>query len=156
MYAAQDRRLGSEVAIKLLVPPPAVALTARERMRREVQAVRGLVHSNIVGVFDYLEEDSRSFIVMEYVPGPDLQERLHRQGPLSIEETIQLGKDIGSALAAAHRRGILHRDVKPQNILISPDGRSRLTDFGSAKIDTQATVTQTGGLVGTLTYTAPK
>jgi len=156
VYLARDRELDTEVALKLLVPPPAAAKVARERMRREVQAVRGLSHANIVAVYDFLEEGPWSFIVMEYVRGPDLQVRVSERGPLDADAAVRLGRDVAAALAAAHRRGILHRDVKPQNILLDPDGRARLTDFGSAKLDGQLGVTGSGTLAGTLAYTAPE
>src|SRR5215213_3955364 len=156
VYLARDRELDSEVAVKLLVPPPAAAHVARERMRREVQAVRGLSHANIVAVFDFLEDGPWSFIVMEYVRGPDLQVRVAERGRLDGDAVARIGRDVATALAAAHRRGILHRDVKPQNILLEPDGRARLTDFGSAKLDGQLGVTASGTLAGTLAYTAPE
>jgi predicted Ser/Thr protein kinase len=156
VYLARDRELDSEVALKLLVPPPAAAHVARERMRREVQAVRGLSHANIVAVFDFLEEGPWSFIVMEYVRGPDLSVRVAERGRLDGDAVVRIGRDVATALAAAHRRGILHRDVKPQNILLEPDGRARLTDFGSAKLDGQLGVTGSGTLAGTLAYTAPE
>jgi predicted Ser/Thr protein kinase len=156
VYLARDRELDAEVALKLLVPPPAAAQVARERMRREVQAVRGLSHANIVAVYDFLEEGPWSFIVMEYVRGPDLQVRVAQRGRLDPDAAVRLGRDVAAALSAAHRRGILHRDVKPQNILLDPDGRARLTDFGSAKLDGQLGVTGSGTLAGTLAYTAPE
>ncbi len=156
VYLARDRTVGSDVALKLLVPPPAAAQLARERMRREVQAVRGLSHANIVAVFDFLEDGPWSFIVMEYVAGPDLQVRVRERGPLDPEQAVQVGRDIASALTTAHRHGILHRDVKPPNLLLEPDGRARLTDFGSAKLDGQLGVTGTGALAGTLAYTSPE
>jgi hypothetical protein len=156
VYLATDRDLGTPVAIKLLVPPPASAQLARERLRREVQAVRGLAHANIVGVHDFLEEGTWSFVVMEYVDGPDLAVRVRDRGPLTPDDTARLGADIAGALSVAHQHGILHRDVKPQNILLDPDGRARLTDFGAARLDGQATVTQTGALVGTLPYLGPE
>ena len=156
VYLARDRSLDADVALKLLVPPPAAAQVARERMRREVQAVRGLSHANIVAVFDFLEEGPWSFIVMEYVRGPDLQVRVAERGRLDADAAVRLGRDVAGALSAAHRHGILHRDVKPQNILLDPDGRARLTDFGSAKLDGQLGVTGSGALAGTLAYTAPE
>ncbi|MGH7538459.1 MAG: serine/threonine-protein kinase, partial [Gemmatimonadales bacterium] len=156
VYRARDRRIGSDVAIKLLVPPPAAARLARERLRREVQAVRQLSHPNIVTVYDVADDGPWSFVVMEYVAGPDLAVRIRDRGPLSADAAARLGRDVAAALHAAHRRGILHRDVKPQNILLDPDGRARLTDFGSARLAGMATVTQTGGLVGTLAYAAPE
>jgi len=156
VYRARDRRIGSDVAIKLLVPPPAAARLARERLRREVQAVRQLSHPNIVTVYDVADDGPWSFVVMEHVPGPDLAVRVRDRGPLDPDAAARLGRDVAAALDAAHRRGILHRDVKPQNILLDPDGRARLTDFGSARLAGMATVTQTGGLVGTLAYAAPE
>jgi predicted Ser/Thr protein kinase len=156
VYLARDRRLGSEVAVKLLVPPPAAAELARERMRREVQVVRALSHTNIVPVYEFMEDGGWSFIVMEYVAGPDLQVRVRQRGRLAADQAVRLGRDLAAALAAAHRRGILHRDVKPQNVLLDPDGRFRLTDFGSAKLDGQLGVTATGSLAGTPDYVAPE
>jgi predicted Ser/Thr protein kinase len=156
VYLARDQALDGDVAIKLLVPPPAAAALARERMRREVQAVRGLSHSNIVAVHDFVDDGPWSFVVMEYVAGPDLAERVRRRGPLGVEEAVRLGREVALALALAHRNGVIHRDVKPQNILLDPDGRARLTDFGSAKLDGVTGVTRTGGLVGTLDYLAPE
>ena len=156
VYRARDRRIGSDVAIKLLVPPPAAARLARERLRREVQAVRQISHPGIVQVFDVAEQGPWGFVVMEYVDGPDLAVRVRDRGPLDGAATARLGQEIADALAVAHRRGILHRDVKPQNILLAPDGRARLTDFGSARLAGLATLTQTGGLVGTLDYAAPE
>lgn len=156
VYHARDRELGGEVALKLLVPPPAAAETARERMRREVQVVRGLSHGNIVAVYDFVEEGPWSFILMEYVAGPDLHVRVRERGPLLPDQAVRLGRDLAAALGTAHRRGILHRDVKPQNVLLDPDGRYRLTDFGSARLDGQVGMTTTGALAGTPDYTAPE
>ncbi|HEX3276432.1 MAG TPA: serine/threonine-protein kinase [Gemmatimonadales bacterium] len=156
VYLARDSELELDVAIKLLVPPPAAAQVARERMRREVQAVRGLSHGGIVAVYDFLEDGPWSFIIMEYVAGPDLQVRVRQRGPLDPEAAVRLGRDVAAALSAAHRHGILHRDVKPQNILLDRDGRARLTDFGSARLDGQLGVTGTGALAGTLAYSAPE
>ncbi|HEY7482188.1 MAG TPA: protein kinase [Gemmatimonadales bacterium] len=156
VYLARDRQLGTKVALKLLVPPPAAAELARERMRREVQAVRGLSHENIVAVYDFVEEGPWSFILMEYIAGPDLHVRVRERGALTADQAVRLGRDIAAALGTAHRHGILHRDVKPQNVLLDPDGRYRLTDFGSARLDGQLGVTTTGALTGTPDYTAPE
>lgn len=156
VYQARDQSLNIDVAIKLLVPPPAAAAVARERMRREVQAVRGLSHANIVQVYDFVDDGPWSFIVMELVAGPDLAERVRQRGPLSADETVRLGREVALGLAVAHRKGVIHRDVKPQNILLDPQGQARLTDFGSAKLDGVTGVTRTGGLVGTVDYLAPE
>ena len=155
VYRARDRTLDADVALKLLVPPPATARLARERLRREVHVVRGLAHPGIVGVHDFLEDGGWSFVVMDLVPGPDLAVRVQR-GRLDPDVAARIGAEIADALAAAHRAGILHRDVKPQNILLEPDGRARLTDFGAARLDGQVTMTQTGALVGTIDYLAPE
>ena len=156
VYLAHDRALETDVAVKLLVPPPAAAKAARERMRREVQVVRGLSHENIVAVYDFVEDGPWSFIIMEYVPGPDLHIRVSEGGPLPADQAVRLGRDIAAALGTAHRRGILHRDVKPQNVLVAPGGRFRLTDFGSARLDGQVGITTTGSLTGTPRFTAPE
>lgn len=156
VYRARDRELDTEVAIKLLVPPPAMARVARERMRREVMAARRLNHPNIVVVHDFAEDGEHTFMVMEYVAGPDLAVRVRDRGPLSTADAVRLGQEIAAALSHGHHHGVLHRDIKPQNILLDPDGRARLTDFGSARLDGQATVTATGAAVGTLDYMAPE
>jgi len=156
VYQAMDLSLGTDVALKLLVPPPALAHIARERMRREARAVRGLLHPNIVALHDYLEEGPWSFVVMELVRGLNLAGHVAEHGPLPVDAVTRIGREIASALTAAHRHGILHRDVKPQNVLIDVDGTARLTDFGSARLQGTTTVTQTGGIVGTIPYTAPE
>ncbi len=156
VYQAHDRTLGRDVALKLLVPPPAAAQTARERLRREVLAARDLAHEHIVTIYDFLEAGEQGSIVMEYIDGPDLSLRVAEHGPLSAEAAAGVGREIALALSAAHRRGILHRDVKPSNILVDPEGRARLTDFGSAKLEGLSSVTGTGTLVGTLDYLAPE
>ena len=156
VYDALDRKLGHRVAVKLLVPPPAVAERARERMRREVLAVRSLRNANIVRVFDFLEEGPWSFVVMEKVSGGDLHVRVSRNGPLAPDAARRLGEELAGALATAHRQGILHRDVKPHNILLDDEQRALLTDFGSAKIEGQSTLTVTGHQVGTLDTMAPE
>lgn len=156
VYRAHDRTLDRDVAIKLLVPPPAAAHTAKERLRREVLAARDLGHANIVAIYDFVDAGERGSIVMEFIDGPDLALKVAEGGPLSAEDAARVGREVAQALSAAHRRGILHRDVKPSNILLDPEGRSRLTDFGSAKLEGLSAVTGTGGLVGTLDYLAPE
>ncbi len=156
VYAARDRQVGTAVALKVLVPPPAVAHLVRERTRREILAVRALAHPNVVPIFDLIEEGPFTVLVMERVSGCDLQALVAERGPLAPEEAAALGQGVAEALAAAHRRGIVHRDVKPRNVLVDGAGRPRLTDFGAARVDGQETLTETGGLVGTLDYAAPE
>ena len=156
VYAARDTQVGQDVALKLLVPPPATANQTRERMRREVNAVRRLSHPNIVAVYDFAEDGPYGAVIMELVDGEDLDRRVRRVGPLPPDDVTRIGSEVAAALAAAHRHGILHRDVKPKNILLDRDGRARLTDFGSARMEGDATITRTGAIVGTLAYMAPE
>ena len=156
VYAARDTQVGQDVALKLLVPSPAAANQTRERMRREVNAVRRLSHPNIVAVYDFVEDGPYGAVIMELIDGEDLDHRVRHAGPLAPDDVVRLGAEVAAALAAAHRQGILHRDVKPKNILIARDGRARLTDFGSARMEGDATITRTGAIVGTLAYMAPE
>ena len=156
VYRAFDHHVGTPVAIKLLVPPPAAAEVARERLRREVLAVRSLAHASVVRIFDLIEEGPRSLVIMEYVAGRDLQREVERRGPLPADEVSRIGQAVADALAAAHRRGILHRDLKPRNILIDEEGHARLTDFGSARVAGQESLTHSGAFVGTVDFAAPE
>ncbi len=156
VYAARDDRIGTDVALKLLVPPPAVAQQARERMRREVRAARSLAHAHIVQVHDFVEDAQHSYVVMELVNGPDLAVRVRQNGPMAADEVARIGASIAEALGLAHSRGILHRDVKPSNILLAESGRACLADFGSAKLQDMVSMTHTGGLPGTLDFIAPE
>ncbi len=156
VYAARDHQVGADVALKVLAPPPNAAIEATERLRREVQAVRTLRHPNIVGIHDFLVDGTTAFVVMDQVDGSDLAAYLRTNGPLSINHALRLGQEIGAALVTAHQSGILHRDIKPANILIDRTGTAWLADFGSARLTTQATMTQTGGLVGTVAYLSPE
>jgi hypothetical protein len=156
VYAARDATVDADVALKLLVPPPASAKEAKERLRREVQLVRGLRHPHIVGVHDFVSEGPLAFVVMDLIDGADLAATVQSRGPLAVEDAIRLGREIGGALVIAHRSGILHRDIKPANILMDRTGKALLTDFGSARLDSQVTMTRTGGLVGTTAYLAPE
>lgn len=156
VYEAHDQQLRSPVAVKLLVAPPSSAAMARERLKREASAIRNLSHPNIVTLFDYVEEGPWNLLVMELVTGSDLATRIADAGPLDHAEVQEMGIAVASALQAAHVQGILHRDVKPQNILIDDDGHAKLVDFGSAKLEDRTGVTHTGGIVGTLAYTPPE
>lgn len=156
VYAAFDRTVGHEVAIKVLAPAPAAARSVVERLRREVELVRGLVHHGIVAVHDYLEENGLGCIVMELVDGPNLADLVRRDGPLETRAAARIADDVAEALAFAHGHGVLHRDVKPQNILLDPTGRARLTDFGSARREGLGTVSWTATFVGTVAYAAPE
>src|SRR5262245_11751791 len=117
VYLARDRRLGGEIGLKALLPHLRSDPTVRGRFETEVAAVRGLDHPNIVRIFELLEDAPILYFTMQYLARGDLKRRLRRDGPLPTESAAALGASVASALAAAHERGIVHRDVKPQNIL---------------------------------------
>jgi eukaryotic-like serine/threonine-protein kinase len=133
VFAAYDARLGRTVALKRVRMKGAGAVpAARERFRREARAAAGLSHSGVVQVFDLLEAEGEDWIVMEYVEGRTLASLL-KEGPLPEARVLALAREIGDALATAHARGLVHRDLKTENVLVTPDGRAKLLDFGLAK-----------------------
>jgi hypothetical protein len=155
VWRATDRRLGRTVAIKLISDALADDPTYAERFAREARTAAGLSHTNLVQVFDYGAGDLRPYLVMEYVDGGTLAQRLER-GPVVGEEAGAVAGDLLAALGCIHAAGILHRDIKPANVLLSSDGRARITDFGIAHPEDSTRLTQTGHLVGTLRYLAPE
>jgi len=155
VFRAHDRLLERTVALKILHEQYTRDDDYVERFRREARAVAKLAHPNIVTVIDRGEQDGRQFIVFEYVEGPNLKE-LTRDGPLETREAIELTLQVARALSFAHERGLVHRDVKPQNVLLNDDGQAKVTDFGIARsLDVQG-VTQTGTVLGTSDYIAPE
>lgn len=156
VYRAHDTMLERKVALKILHQHFGDDEEYVERFRREARAVAQLAHPNIVTVIDRGEEAGRQFIVFEYVDGDDLKQLIDKTGPLPIDQVVELGSEIAAALAFAHERGIVHRDVKPQNVLLS-EGRAKVTDFGIARsLDVEHGVTQTGTVLGTSNYIAPE
>jgi serine/threonine-protein kinase len=153
-----DTRLERPVAIKLLHPHLATDPRFRERFAREARAAAGLSHPNIVAVYDVGidAETEAPFIVMELVRGESLTDRVRRTGQLPEAQVRAIGAAIADALDYAHRRGVIHRDVKPQNVLLEPAGRPRLTDFGIAQALTASGLTQTGFVMGSVHYLAPE
>jgi serine/threonine-protein kinase len=158
VWRAHDRSLGRDVAVKLLHEGLASDTTFAQRFRGEARAAARLTHPNIVAVFDTGERDGIPFIVMELVAGPSLHTILSRHGPLPITETARIGRAITSALAHAHGRGLIHRDMKPANVLIEDASREpKVADFGIAKgLEDSAGLTRTGGLIGTAAYLSPE
>jgi eukaryotic-like serine/threonine-protein kinase len=157
VYRAHDRLLERKVALKILHERYGEDDEYIERFRREARAVAQLSHPNIVTVIDRGEDDGRQFIVFEYVEGDNLKEIVEREGPLALDEVVTLGLEIARGLAFAHERGIVHRDVKPQNVLLNGDGHAKVTDFGIARsLDVEKGVTQTGTVLGTSDYIAPE
>ncbi len=157
VYRAHDRMLERKVALKILHSRLGEDDEYIERFRREARAVAQLAHPNIVTVIDRGDDEGRQFIVFEYIDGRTLKEVVEAGGPLPVDEALRLGAGIASGLAFAHERGIVHRDVKPQNVLLNGDGRAKVTDFGIARsLDVERGVTETGTVLGTSNYIAPE
>lgn len=157
VWQATDLQLTRTVAIKLLKPHLAAESTLAERFRREAIAAANLNHYNIVTVYDAIEDNGRQAVIMEFVDGESLRERLDREKTLSINSVLSIGYSVCSALEAAHKQGLIHRDVKPGNILINTSKRVMLTDFGIAKaLDGDEDLTSENIMMGTAKYLSPE
>src|SRR4051812_21640051 len=157
VYRAWDDTLERWVAVKLLHQSMHDDSVQLERFRREARAVARLSHPHVVTVIDAGEDDGHPFIVFEYVDGETLKQLIRRQGPLPVTEAIAYAIEVGRALMAAHSHRLVHRDVKPQNVLIDPEGRAKVTDFGiSRSLDGDTGLTATGRVLGTTDYVAPE
>jgi predicted Ser/Thr protein kinase len=157
VYRARDSVLGRRVALKILHEHFSSDDEYVERFRREARAIARLNHPNIVTVIDRGEFEGRQFIVFEYVPGANLKDLVRREGPLPVVEAVSLAHQVGRGLAFAHENGIVHRDVKPQNVLVDESGSPKVTDFGIARsLDPKDGLTETGTLLGTSDYIAPE
>jgi serine/threonine-protein kinase len=156
VYRATDVTLERQVAIKLMNREVATDSDQLERFRREARAVAQLSHPHIVGVIDAGEDDGRPYIVLEYVEGETLKERIRRSGRLPIPEAVAYAIEIARALGAAHARHIVHRDVKPQNVLIDQEGSAKVTDFGIARTLEEDGLTADGRVLGTTDYVSPE
>jgi hypothetical protein len=153
VWLARDTRLERPVAIKILSETLAMDREFVERFRREARVAAQLSHPNLVHLYDFGTEDERPFLVSEWIDGLDLHELRRSETPIDAEA---LAADLLSALDYIHRAGIVHRDVKPSNVLVGSDGRARLTDFGIAQPEDATRLTKTGLVLGTVTYIAPE
>jgi eukaryotic-like serine/threonine-protein kinase len=157
VYRAHDSLLERFVALKVLHEQYNADDDFVERFKREARSVAQLQHPNIVTVIDRGEEEGRQYIVFEYIDGENLKEFLIRKGRLEMPEALEIAIEIARALAFAHAAGLVHRDVKPQNVLLNGDGRAKVTDFGIARsLDVETGMTQTGTILGTSNYIAPE
>jgi serine/threonine protein kinase len=152
-----DSELNRPVAIKLLAPHLARVGAARQRFAREARAAAAVLHENVVPIHNVESEHANPFLVMQFIPGESLQGRVERDGPLSAAEILRIGMQAASGLAAAHAQGLVHRDVKPANILLEHGvDRAFLTDFGLARASDDASLTYTGVVAGTPHYMSPE
>ena len=156
VWLGTDRVLGRQVALKRLGRPPGAGTTDFERAEREARLAARLNHPHVVAVFDLIEEGEEHWLVMEYVEGRTLSELVREDGALTPDEAAPLLRQAADALAAAHESGIVHRDVKPSNILVTAEGQVKLSDFGIARAEADASLTQTGLVTGSPAYLAPE
>jgi serine/threonine-protein kinase len=156
VYLAHDQLLDRRVALKALFPEYAREPSFVERFRREAQAAANLNNPNIVAIYDWGNEAGTYFIVMEYVEGQSLRDLIRAEAPVDPTRAADIGAEIAAALAAAHRSGVVHRDVKPGNVVITQSGTVKVTDFGIARAGTSEALTQTGSVMGTATYFSPE
>lgn len=155
VWSAEDARLARRVAVKVISDALADDAVYVERFAQEARTAAGITHANLVPIYDFSARESRPYLVMELVEGGTLNRRLER-GPLRSEQVRGLACDLLSALACIHRAGVVHRDIKPDNVLCGDDGRARLTDFGIARPTAGSDLTAPGHTVGTLGYLAPE
>ncbi|GAA1557773.1 protein kinase domain-containing protein [Brevibacterium picturae] len=156
VWKGEDSVLGREVAAKILKDEYLSDSTFLARFRAEAQNMGRVSDPGIAGVFDYGDEEGSPYLVMEYVPGEALSAIIERSAPLSEADTLSIVSQSAQALGAAHKAGVIHRDVKPGNILMTPDFRVKITDFGIARVTDQAPLTKTGQVMGTAQYLAPE
>jgi eukaryotic-like serine/threonine-protein kinase len=151
VWLAHDDELDRRVAIKVLAPT-----ADRARFEREARAVAALSHPNISGLYDYGEADGKPYMVLEYLPGGTLEDRLAGGKPLPDDESERYASEIAAGLAHAHERGLVHRDLKPANVLFDAENRAKIADFGIARMGDAGTLTEAGTVLGTASYISPE
>src|SRR6476659_11401959 len=155
VYLAEDQELGRSVAIKMLDERHSQDEQFVERFRREAKNAAGLSHPNIVSIYDRGQAEGTYYIAMEYLEGRTLKELIVGRGPAPIKITIDYARQILAAVGFAHKHGIVHRDIKPHNVLVSPEGRLKVTDFGIARSGASQ-MTEVGSIIGTAQYLSPE
>lgn len=156
VYKAECSLLCRTVAVKVLRPQYADDAEFVERFRREARSAASLSHPNVVNIYDVGQENGMDYIVMEYIPGENLKSIIKKEAPFSVRKALDYTKQIAEALNHAHQRNIIHRDIKPHNILVTPDGQLKVTDFGIARAISASSFTQTGIVVGSVQYSSPE
>ncbi len=156
VYKAKDLLLGRPVAVKILHDQFKSDTEFINKFHREAQAAARLSHPNIVNIYDVGVNENLHYIVMEYVPGSTLKDKIRQEGHLSVPESLRIAKDIAGALAHAHANNLVHCDIKPHNILMMPDGSAKVADFGIARAVTESTMTYSGNVVGSVHYFSPE
>src|SRR3990172_4863440 len=159
VYQAQDTLLNRPVAIKELYATLAADNSAFQRFLQEARTAGSLNHPNIVTVYGLRVKGDTHYLILEYIPGGSLRDRLKREGKLKVGQAVQIAAEVAEALAAVHARGIIHRDIKPENILLTEDDHAKVTDFGIAHVSREAggmSLTQTGFQPGTILYMSPE
>ncbi|MBW1936541.1 MAG: protein kinase [Deltaproteobacteria bacterium] len=156
VYRVFDKKIEEEAALKLLKPEIAADKKTIERFRNELKLARKVAHRNVCRMYDLDEEKGTHYITMEYVPGEDLKSFLRRAGPINAGKAISIGKQVCEGLAEAHRLGVVHRDLKPQNIMIDREGNARIMDFGIARSLKTRGITGVGVMIGTPEYMSPE
>jgi len=156
VFRAEDTKIRQEVALKLIRPEIASSRSTIERFRNEIKTARMIAHRNVCRMFDLGEEKGTYFITMEYVSGEDMKSFLRRTAPLSTGRAISIGKQICEGLAEAHRLGVVHRDLKPGNIMIDKEGNVRIMDFGIARSLKEKGITDADMMIGTPEYMSPE
>ncbi len=155
VYRAEDIKLSRPVALKFLPPELIRDMNARERFVQEARAAAALAHPNICTVYEVDDSGEHPFIAMEYVEGETLREKT-RRGPLPLEEALTLASQAAEGLEAAHRKGIIHRDIKSSNIMVTDKGQAKIMDFGLAKLRGGSSLTKEGATIGTVAYMSPE
>ena len=155
VYRAQDQVLNRTVAVKIMLPQYAGDATFAARFKQEAQAAAGLSSPYIVGVYDWGKDGDTYYIVMEYLRGTDLKSGIRSHGALDPKKVAQIGSQICAALSVAHKHEIIHRDIKPQNIMVLPDGNIKVMDFGIARAK-NSHLTQDNNVLGTAHYVSPE
>src|SRR4026209_1949104 len=155
VYLAEDQELGRRVAIKILNDRHAADDSFVERFRREAKNAAGLSHPNIVSIYDRGEAEGTYYIAMEFLDGRSLKELIVGRGPAPVKIAIDYARQILAAVGAAHRHGIVHRDIKPHNVLVGGEGRLKVTDFGIARSGASQ-MTEVGSIIGTAQYLSPE